>query len=75
MLKVLLEMSDLSEPALLGIIDAAREMTDHYEAETLRKVLLHRNASDRVRTAVLAAAEQLSQHYRDELRRSAGRGR
>jgi beta-lactamase regulating signal transducer with metallopeptidase domain len=69
----LLGLSDLSERDLLGIVSSARSMGDHYEAETLRKVVRHRAATDRVRDAAVSAAADLSRHYRDEVSRAAGR--
>jgi hypothetical protein len=44
-------------------------MSDHYESATLRRVLGHRAATERVRTAVFDAASRLSRHYAEAVRR------
>ena len=40
--------------------------------ETMRDVLSHRASTDRVRQAVMTAAEGMSRHYREQLQRASG---
>ena len=72
--QTLLAARDLSESDLIALVDAIAPMNgDHYKSESLQAVVRHRAASDRVRSAVVAASDRLSSHYREQVRRAAGR--
>jgi beta-lactamase regulating signal transducer with metallopeptidase domain len=73
-LRHLLGTRDLVESDLVAIVAAAGGIrSDHYKSESLRGVLRHGAVTERVRRDVLAAAESMSSHYRDEVNRAAGR--
>ena len=64
----------LTERDLLRIVEATRVIrSDHDRSEALRRVAGHRSANDRVGQAVIAAADGLSRHYADEVRRAVRR--
>jgi len=72
--QALLTARDLTESDLIALVDAISPMSgDHYKSESLQAVVRHRAASDRVRSAVVAASDRLSSHYREQVRRAAGR--
>jgi hypothetical protein len=68
----LLTKSTLGEGDLVAVVTSVRGMdSDYYKDEVLRKVLRNRGSTDRVRDAVLEAAETMSNYHRDEVRRAA----
>jgi beta-lactamase regulating signal transducer with metallopeptidase domain len=70
----LLVSRDLNESDLLSLVTAISPMRgDHYKSESLQKVARHRAATDRVRSAILDASDRMSSHYREQVRRAAGR--
>lgn len=72
--QALLSARDLTEADLISLVDAISPMRgDHYKSESLQAVVRHRAASDRVRTAVITASDRMSSHYREQVRRAAGR--
>ena len=72
--QALLAAKDLTEADLITLVDAISPMSgDHYKSESLQAVVRHRAASDRVRTAVVTAADRMSSHYREQVRRAVGR--
>ena len=73
-LQVLLRSRDLTEADLLkSIVVTAPMDSDHYKSEALQSIARHRVATDKVRAAVVDASERLSSHYREQVRRAAGR--
>ena len=70
----LLATPQLTERDLLRIVEATRVIrSDHNRSEALRRVAGHRAANDRVGQAVIAAADGLSKHYAEEVRRAVRR--
>jgi beta-lactamase regulating signal transducer with metallopeptidase domain len=72
--KTVLTSSALTEADLLelGAVIAATG-GEYYKSEALLAIVNHRAASDRVRSAVINASDRLSSHYREQIRRAAGR--
>lgn len=67
-------LDNVDESDLLALTErATRIRGDHYESESLRAIVRHRAATDRVRDAVRTAASTLSRHYREQVERAAGR--
>jgi beta-lactamase regulating signal transducer with metallopeptidase domain len=68
----LLTRSTLREADLISVVSSVRGMkSDYYKDEILRKVLRNDGATDRVRQAVIEAAETMGEYHRDEVRRAA----
>jgi beta-lactamase regulating signal transducer with metallopeptidase domain len=64
----------IAERDLMAAVASAGAMrSDHYQSEVLQRIARHPAASDKVRSAVLHAAEGMSQHYADQVRRAVGR--
>jgi hypothetical protein len=73
-IQALLRTSGVTEADLLKVVAITAPMDDdHYKALALQSVAQHRSATDRVRNAVLDASERMSSHYREQVRRAAGR--
>ena len=68
----LLTGSRLRESDLITVVTSVRNMdSDYYKDEILRKVLRNTGSTDRVRQAVIDAAETMGDYHRDEVRRAA----
>ena len=68
----LLAGSKLQESDLITVVTSVRNMgSDYYKDEILRKVLRNTGSTDRVRQAVIDAAETMGDYHRDEVRRAA----
>ncbi len=69
----LLQSGSLTEADLLSIVTQTRQIQSEYnKSETLQRVLTNRGANDRVRQAVVEAANAMNGYYRDEVKRAAG---
>lgn len=68
----LLTGSKLRESDLITVVTSIGNMdSDYYKDEILRKVLRNTGSTDRVRQAVIDAAETMGNYHRDEVRRAA----
>ena len=73
-LKALLRDADMREADLLDLVTAAAALSsDHYKADVLTAIVQHAATTARVRDAVTTASDKMSQHYRDAVRRAAGK--
>jgi beta-lactamase regulating signal transducer with metallopeptidase domain len=72
--QTLLLSRDLTEADLMSLLSVVTPMRgDHYKSESLQSVARNRAATDRVRAAVIDASDRMSSHYREQVRRAAGR--
>jgi dUTPase len=69
----LLGGSALKENDLLSLVSSVGTIgSDYYKDEILKRVVRNGGSTDRVRRAVVDAAESMSRYHRDEVRRAAG---
>ena len=73
-IKAVLTSAAISEADLLELVTVvAATGGDYYKGEALQAIVRHRASTDRVRSAVVNASDRLSAHYREQVRRAAGR--
>jgi hypothetical protein len=73
-LRRVLTVPNLGERELLAVLEAARPIaSDQYQSDVLADIARHGAATQAVRTAVLDAAQALSRHYAEQVRRAVAR--